>query len=136
MHRVSSLVNPRCACAASVTVVVLCVCLCLSEKECGDFAETTAFERYGVITSEKSQYTCIYSNQHWLKITSTRCSRSAHRGRIKLRRGYMYVSKSSTALNPPTITQLHVACERLLDVQVADRFVWPSPSISGACACV
>ena len=76
------LINPRRACAARVTVVVLCVCLsvCVSvydysrttgyeaayeryqqlqvlqgqEKECGDFAETTAFERYGVKTSEKA----------------------------------------------------------------------------------
>ena len=63
------LINPRRACAARVTVVVLCVCLsCLStailglqiptssvpqghENETGDFAETTAFERYGVKTS-------------------------------------------------------------------------------------
>ena len=72
------IINPRCACAARVTVVVLCVCLsiCLSvgdysrttgyevayeryqqlqrykgKKKCGDFAETTAFERYGVKTS-------------------------------------------------------------------------------------
>ena len=35
-------------------------------------------------------------------------ARSAHRGRIKLLRGY--VSKSNAALNPLTITQL--ACER------------------------
>ena len=72
---VCTLINPRRACAARVTVVVLCVCLsvCLfvyyysrttgyeaiptdsvlqgQEKQCGDFAETTAFERYGVKTS-------------------------------------------------------------------------------------
>ena len=36
------------------------------EKQCGDFAETTAFERYGV--SEKSNM----HNEHWL--TSTRFS--------------------------------------------------------------
>ena len=35
------------------------------EKQCGDFAETTAFERYGVKTSEKA-------NMHWL--TSSRFS--------------------------------------------------------------
>ena len=35
-------------------------------------------------------------------------ARSAHRGRIKFLRGY--VSKSSAAVNPLTITQL--ACER------------------------
>ena len=70
------IINPRRACAARVTVVVLCVCLFVSdysrttgyeaaherfqqlqcyiqgqEKECGDFAETTAFERYSVKTS-------------------------------------------------------------------------------------
>ena len=68
---------------SEVTVVVLCVCyvcvsVCLSatilalqatrrlmndtnsfsatraRKRCGDFAETTAFKRYGVITSEKA----------------------------------------------------------------------------------
>ena len=72
------------------------------EKQCGDFAETTAFERYGVKTSEKGNM----HNQHWL--TSAGLARSAHCGRIKLLRGY--VSKSSAALNPLTITQL--ACER------------------------
>ena len=66
------------------------------EKKCGDFAETTAFERYGVKTSEKA-------NMH----NEQRLARLAHRGRIKLLRGY--VSKSSAALNPLTITQL--ACE-------------------------
>ena len=60
----------------------------------------TAFERYGMKTSEKDNM----HNVHWL--TST--SRSAHRGRIKLLRGF--VSKTSAALNPLTITQL--ACER------------------------
>ena len=35
---------------------------------CGDFAETTAFERYGVKTSEKANM----HNEHWL--TSTRFS--------------------------------------------------------------
>ena len=38
------------------------------ENECGDFAETTSFERYGVKTSEKAN---TY-NEHWL--TSTRFS--------------------------------------------------------------
>ena len=38
------------------------------EKYCGDFAETTAFERYGVKTSEKANM----HNEHWL--TSTRFS--------------------------------------------------------------
>ena len=36
------------------------------EKKCGDFAETTAFERYGVKQSLKANM----HNQHWL--TSTR----------------------------------------------------------------
>ena len=65
------LINPRRACAARVTVVILSVCLSVrtksrttgyeaistasvlqgQEKQCGDFAETTAFERYGVKTS-------------------------------------------------------------------------------------
>ena len=39
-----------------------------SKKICGDFAETTAFERYGVKTSEKANM----HNEHWL--TSTRFS--------------------------------------------------------------
>ena len=51
-------------------------------------------------TSEKANI----HNQHWL----TCLARSAHRGRIKLLRGY--VSKSSASLNPLTITQL--ACKR------------------------
>ena len=37
------------------------------EKECGDFAETTAFERYGAKTSEKANM----HNQHWLTATVT-----------------------------------------------------------------
>ena len=42
-------------------------------------------------------------------------ARSAHRGRIRFLRGY--VSKSSAAVNPLTITQL--ACERYIHVHVA-----------------
>ena len=91
-------INPWRACAARVTVVVLCVCLsvcvsvCLSTtilalqatrrlmsdtntfsatragKECGDFAVTIAFERYGVKTSEKTNM----HYEYWL--TSTRFS--------------------------------------------------------------
>ena len=38
------------------------------ETQCGDFAETTAFERYGVKTSEKANM----HDEHWL--TSTRFS--------------------------------------------------------------
>ena len=37
------------------------------KKQCGDFAETTAFERYGVKTSEKANM----HNQHWLTATVT-----------------------------------------------------------------
>ena len=37
------------------------------KKKCGDFAETTAFERYGVKTSEKANM----HNQHWLTATVT-----------------------------------------------------------------
>ena len=78
------IINPRRACAARVTV---CLSVCLSatilalqvtrryqqlqcyiqgqEMLCGDFAETTAFERYGVKTSEKANI----HNEHW--VTST-----------------------------------------------------------------
>ena len=62
--------------------------------KCGDFAETTAFERYGVKTIEKA-------------LPRPDLARSAHRGRIKFLR--VYVFKSSAALKPLTITQL--ACE-------------------------
>ena len=66
-----------------------------ARNKCGDFAETTAFERYGVKTSEKP--ICIMSTG----LPRPRLARSAHGGRIKLLRGY--VSKSSAALNPLTI---------------------------------
>ena len=56
--------------------------------ECGDFAETTAFER------------CIMSTG----LPRPGLARSTQRGRINLLRGY--VSKSSAILNPLTITQL------------------------------
>ena len=88
-----SIFNPRSACATRVTILGLCVCLsvCLSvclrlfshymlrgglraipttsvlqgnEKYCGDFAETTAFERYGVKTSVKANM----HNEHWLTL--------------------------------------------------------------------
>ena len=71
----SIIINPRRACAARVTVLGLSVCLFTTilglqatrrlmseptasvlqghDKECGDFAETTAFEGYGVKTCEK-----------------------------------------------------------------------------------
>ena len=69
----------------------------MSDTNKGDFAETTAFERYGVKSSEKAT-----------GLSRPGLARSGHCGRIKLLRGY--VSKSSAALNPLTITQL--ACER------------------------
>ena len=92
-------------------------------KECGDFAETTAFERYGVKKKRKRQYALLmstglpslvprpfsYAHAHNRRVWEPdyglprpRLARSAHRGRIKLLRGY--VSKSSAALNLLTIT--------------------------------
>ena len=35
-------------------------------KKCGDFAETTVFERYGVKTSERANM----HNEHWLSSTA------------------------------------------------------------------
>ena len=85
------IINPRRACAARVTVVGLCPFVCLSvddysrttgyeaaheryqqlqcykgmKKKCGDFAETTAFERYGVKTSEKANmHNQAYRDSH------------------------------------------------------------------------
>ena len=72
------------------------------ENYCGDFAETTAFERCGV--NNKLKPICIMSTG----LPRLGLAHSAHRGRIKLLRGY--VPKSSAALNPLTITQLD--CER------------------------
>ena len=76
-------------------------------------------------TSEKANM----HNEHWLTPTGG-LDRSAHRGRIKLLRGY--VSKSSAALNPLTTTQL--ACE--LSMRGRSRMpggvAWPILSISGA----
>ena len=93
------------------------------ENECGDFAETTAFERYGVKTSEKS---IMHMSTG---LPRPRLGRSAHRGPIKLLRGY--VSKSSAALNPLTIKKL--ACELIMRGRpVADGVAWPIPSISSA----
>ena len=72
----------------------------------GDFAETTAFERYGMKTSEKANnLLCIMSTG----LTRPGLARSAHLGRMKLQRGY--VSKSmQRCSNPLMITQQ--ACER------------------------
>ena len=61
----------------------------------------TAFERHGVKTSEKAIY--IMSTD----LSRPGLARSAHHERITLLKGY--VSMSSAALNPLTITQL--ACE-------------------------
>ena len=89
-----AIISPRRACAARVTVLGVCVCVYVSvcmcvydysrttdyeaiptasvlqgqEKQYGDFAETTAFGRYGVKTSEKA----YMHTEHWL--TSTRFS--------------------------------------------------------------
>ena len=68
-----------------------------AREKCGDFAETTAFERHGVKTSEKANM----HNEHWL--TSTRFSPFSAPWTNFLRG---YASKSSAALNPLTITQL------------------------------
>ena len=81
---------PRRACAAMVTVVCLSVCLFVynysrttgyeaayeryqhlqcykgTKNKTGNFAETTAFERYGVKTSEKANM----HNEHWLTSTA------------------------------------------------------------------
>ena len=73
------------------------------EKKCCDFTETNACERYGVKTSEKANM----HNEHWLSPLISALARSAHRGRFKLLRGYVF--KSSAALNPLTIK---LACER------------------------
>ena len=81
-------------------------------------------------TSEKP--ICIMSTG----LPRPRLARSAHRGRIKLLRGY--VSKSIAALNPITITQL--ACELSMRGAVGrgsrTAFLGPSripgPSISRA----
>ena len=61
------------------------------EKERGNFAETTAFERYGI-----KKPICITSTG--LPRPGLACS--AHRGRIKFLRGYAF--KSSAAVNRPT----------------------------------
>ena len=70
-----------------------------AQKKTGDFAETTAFERYGVKKQAKKPI-CIMSTA----LPRQRLARSAHRGRMKLLRGY--VSKSSAVLKRLTITQL------------------------------
>ena len=98
------------------------------EKQCGDFAETTAFERYGVKTSEKANM--------------PRLARSAHRGRIKFLRGY--VSKSSAALNPLTITELSMrgrpVAVTLLgpshQLAVRMRIIRAYNSTAHACTCI
>ena len=118
-------INPRRACAARVIVVVLCVCLFVS-----DYSRTTgyeaAYERYQQLQCYKGKKKIVAislkrlrsRDMAWKHAKKSICkmstglprlgiARSAHRGRMKLLRGY--VSKSSAALNPLTITQL--ACE-------------------------
>ena len=124
------LINPRRACAARVTVVVLCICLsvCLSVS---NYSRTTgyeaAYERYQQLQCYKGKKNNVAILLKRLGSRDMACkqakkpiclmstglpqpglARSAHRGRIKFLRGY--VSKSSAAVNPLTITQL--ACER------------------------
>ena len=65
------------------------------EIQSGDFAEMTAFERYGVKISEKVNM----HNKHWL--TSTRFSPFSGPWMNKLIRGY--VSKSSAAFIMPRV---------------------------------
>ena len=56
-------------------------CYKAMKNKLGDFAKTTALDRYGVKTSEKANM----HNKH--RLTSTRfIARSAHRERIKLLR--------------------------------------------------
>ena len=93
-----------------------------ARKKCGGFAETTAFERYGVKGKLKSQYICIMSTG----LPRPGLVRSAHRGRIKLLRGY--VSKSSAALNPLTITQL--ACELSMRGRSRTALLGPSHQLA------
>ena len=64
----------------------------------GDFPETSAFEG-----KQAKKPICIINTS----LHRPGLARSAHRGRVKLLRGY--VSKSRAALSPLTITQL--ACE-------------------------
>ena len=111
-------VNPRRACAARVTVVGLCVCLsvCLSTtilalqamrrlmSDTNSFSATRAWKimwRFCWNDGVREIWPiCIISTG----LPRPGLARSAHRGRRD------YVSKSSAALNPLTITQL--ACER------------------------
>ena len=129
-HESRLLIKPRRACAARVTVLGLCVCLsvCLSVY---DYSRTTgygaAYERYQQLQWYKGMKNNVAillkrlcsRDMAWKQAKKPICvmstglpwpglARSAHRGRINLLRGY--VSKSSAALNPLTITQL--ACER------------------------
>ena len=89
----------------------VCLSVCLSptilalqatraRKINGDFAETTAFERYGVKTSENANM----HNELWL--TSTRFSPFSTPWTNQFTKGYTCISKSSAALNTLIITQL------------------------------
>ena len=85
-------------------------------------AETTAFERYGVKKKRKSQKLCIMSTG----LPRPGLARSAHRGRIRSLREY--VSKSSPALNPLTITQL--ACELSMRGSLRTALLGPSHQLA------
>ena len=128
VHTCSFIFNPRRACAARVTVVVLCVCVSVCVSVC-DYSRTTdyrlAYERYQQLQCYKGKKPNVAILLKRLRsrdmagkqakkpicVMSTGLprpglARSAHRGRTKFLRGYVF--KSSAALNPLTITQLHV----------------------------
>ena len=109
--RVCTFINPRSTCAARVTVVVLCVCLSVHAYSLITGYEA-AYERYQHLQCHKGTRNklaillkrlrsrdmarkqakkpiCIMSTG----LPRPRLARSAHRGRMKLLRGY--VSKSS-----------------------------------------
>ena len=129
VNDLKSFINPRRACAARVRVVVLCVRLSVRLSVClfvHDYSATTgyeaAYERYQNLQCYKGtkiKLAILLKRLCWrdmagkqakkpICIMSTgvprlRLARSAHRGRMLLRK---YVSKSSAVLNRLTITQL------------------------------
>ena len=138
--------KPRRACAARVTVVVLCACLfvCLS-------ATILALQATRRLMSDTNRFSATRAGKRMWRFRWNHCvreiwrenkqicimstglprpglARSAHRGRMKLLRGYVY--KSSAALNPLTITQL--AWELRWACIGRDGVAWPIPSIFGA----
>ena len=81
--------------------VLVCVCVYYYSRTTGYEA---AYERYQQLQCYKGKKANMH-NEHWLTgIPRPRLARSAHRGRMKLLRGY--VSKSIAVLNRLTITQL------------------------------